>query len=211
MTPLCGQQGRRRIEFGGHSPITNKCSTGTCYAPSYPGTSVVPAFLFKSSDKIFKYQDNTDGFPCKFCEVFMVSLPSSSSKLIRQPLIDRLDSKHPLETQANLIGWPLYMQSCGAHFASMRGRSALLPQQVAGLLHLLPAMRRETQSPAADAAAAVLCPGSAGLPGANRRSASCQRADHQALRMKFRQVHVPSKPIRLRTSNTAVGPRYDLN
>lgn len=68
----------------------------------------------------------------------MGPLPSNptSSELFRQPLIEMLNSKHPLVKLADVIDWPTIEQSFGAHFASTRGRPALPPRLVAGLLYL---------------------------------------------------------------------------
>ncbi len=68
----------------------------------------------------------------------MGPLPShpSSSELFRQPLIEMLNPKHPLVKLADVIDWPTIEQSFGAHFASTRGRPALPPRLVAGLLYL---------------------------------------------------------------------------
>ncbi len=68
----------------------------------------------------------------------MGPLPShpSSSELFRQPLIEMLNPKHPLVKLADVIDWPTIEQSFGAHFASPRGRPALPPRLVAGLLYL---------------------------------------------------------------------------
>ncbi len=68
----------------------------------------------------------------------MGPLPShpSSSELFRQPLIEMLNPKHPLVKLADMIDWPTIERSFGAHFASTRGRPALPPRLVAGLLYL---------------------------------------------------------------------------
>jgi len=68
----------------------------------------------------------------------MGPLPStpSSSELFRQPLIEMLNPKHPLVKLADVIDWPTIERSFGAHFASTRGRPALPPRLVAGLLYL---------------------------------------------------------------------------
>lgn len=68
----------------------------------------------------------------------MGPLPShpSSSELFRQPLIEMLNPKHPLVKLADVIDWTTIEQSFGAHFASTRGRPALPPRLVAGLLYL---------------------------------------------------------------------------
>ncbi len=47
-----------------------------------------------------------------------------------------LNPKHPLLKLADVIDWPTIEQSFGAHFASTRGRPALPPRLVAGLLYL---------------------------------------------------------------------------
>ncbi len=68
----------------------------------------------------------------------MGQLPSnpSSSELFRQPLIEMLNPKHPLVKLADVIDWPTIERSFAAHFASARGRPALPPRLVAGLLYL---------------------------------------------------------------------------
>ena len=68
----------------------------------------------------------------------MGPLPSnpSSSELFRQPLIEMLNPKHPLVKLADVIDWPTIERSFAAHFSSTRGRPALPPRLVAGLLYL---------------------------------------------------------------------------
>ena len=68
----------------------------------------------------------------------MGPLPSNptSSELFRQPLMEMLKPTHPLVKLADVIDWPTIEQSFGAHFASTRGRPALPPRLIAGLLYL---------------------------------------------------------------------------
>lgn len=68
----------------------------------------------------------------------MGPLPSNptSSELFRQPLTEMLKPTHPLVKLADVIDWFTIEQSFGAHFVSTRGRPALPPRLVAGLLYL---------------------------------------------------------------------------
>ena len=68
----------------------------------------------------------------------MGPLPSNptSSELFRQPLMEMLNPSHPLVKLADVIDWSAIEQSFGAHFASTRGRPALPPRLIAGLLYL---------------------------------------------------------------------------
>ena len=68
----------------------------------------------------------------------MGPLPSNptSSELFRQPLTEMLKPTHPLVKLADVIDWSTIDQSFGAHFTSTRGRPALPPRLVAGLLYL---------------------------------------------------------------------------
>jgi IS5 family transposase len=60
----------------------------------------------------------------------------SESQLPRPRLDEQIDLGHPLARLAALIDWDEIERSCGAHFASTRGRPALSPRLVAGLLYL---------------------------------------------------------------------------
>lgn len=63
------------------------------------------------------------------------SLPRSGD-LFRQPLIEQINTKHPLVRLAAVIDWPLIERSFAKHFPSTEGRPALPPRLVAGLLYL---------------------------------------------------------------------------
>jgi IS5 family transposase len=68
----------------------------------------------------------------------MGPLPSnpSSAELFRQPLIEMLSPKHPQVKLADVMDWPTIEHSFGTCLASIRGRPALQPQLVAGLLYM---------------------------------------------------------------------------
>ena len=66
---------------------------------------------------------------------------AQSGELFRQPLIERLNSRHPLVRLAAVIDWQEIERSFGAHFASATGRPALPPRLVAGLLYLQGSLR----------------------------------------------------------------------
>ncbi len=59
----------------------------------------------------------------------------TSSELFRQPLMEMLNPSHPLVKLTDVIDWSAIEQSFGAHFASTRGRPALPPRLIAGLLY----------------------------------------------------------------------------
>lgn len=61
---------------------------------------------------------------------------AQSGELFRQPLIEQLNSRHPLVRLAAVIDWQEIERTFGAHFASTTGRPALPPRLVAGLLYL---------------------------------------------------------------------------
>ena len=61
---------------------------------------------------------------------------SPTGELIRPRLDEQLKMSHPLVRLANLMNWEEIERSFGAHFASNRGRPALSPRLVAGLLYL---------------------------------------------------------------------------
>jgi IS5 family transposase len=61
---------------------------------------------------------------------------SSASQPSRPRLDEQIDLGHPLARLAGLIDWDAIERSFGAHFASTRGRPALSPRLVAGLLYL---------------------------------------------------------------------------
>lgn len=63
-------------------------------------------------------------------------LEAQSGELFRQPLIELLNSRHPLVRLAAVIDWQEIERTFGAHFASTTGRPALPPRLVAGLLYL---------------------------------------------------------------------------
>jgi len=62
-------------------------------------------------------------------------MPSESQPL-RPRLDEQIDLAHPLARLAELIDWGEIEHSFGAHFVSVRGRPALSPRLVAGLLYL---------------------------------------------------------------------------
>ena len=59
-----------------------------------------------------------------------------TGELPRPRLDEQLKMSHPLVRLANLMNWEEIERSFGAHFASSRGRPALSPRLVAGLLYL---------------------------------------------------------------------------
>ncbi|MDB5745141.1 MAG: transposase, family [Polaromonas sp.] len=59
-----------------------------------------------------------------------------TDELHRPRLDEQLKMSHPLVRLANLMNWDEIERSFGAHFASSRGRPALSPRLVAGLLYL---------------------------------------------------------------------------
>lgn len=63
------------------------------------------------------------------------ALPQSG-ELFRQRLDEQLNMRHPLIRLAGLIDWERIEQRFAAHFTSERGRPALPPRLVAGLLYL---------------------------------------------------------------------------
>jgi IS5 family transposase len=64
------------------------------------------------------------------------SKTASPSQATRPRLDEQIDLGHPLARLAALIDWDEIERSFGAHFASTRGRPALSPRLVAGLLYL---------------------------------------------------------------------------
>ena len=60
----------------------------------------------------------------------------SASQVLRPRLDEQIDLAHPLARLAGLIDWEDIERSFGAHFVSTRGRPALPPRLVAGLLYL---------------------------------------------------------------------------
>jgi IS5 family transposase len=60
----------------------------------------------------------------------------STSQALRPRLDEQIDLGHPLARLAALIDWDEIERSFGAHFVSSRGRPALSPRLVAGLLYL---------------------------------------------------------------------------
>lgn len=63
------------------------------------------------------------------------TLPSNG-ELFRQPLAEMLNLAHPLIKLADIINWEEIDQTFRAHFSSTKGRPALSPRLVAGLLYL---------------------------------------------------------------------------
>ena len=61
---------------------------------------------------------------------------SRTDELTRPRLDEQLKMSHPLVRLSKLMNWELIERSFGAHFASNRGRPALSPRLVAGLLYL---------------------------------------------------------------------------
>ena len=59
-----------------------------------------------------------------------------TDELPRPRLDEQLKMSHPLVRLANLMNWEEIERSFGAHFTSSRGRPALSPRLVAGLLYL---------------------------------------------------------------------------
>ena len=60
----------------------------------------------------------------------------SESQPLRPRLDEQIDLAHPLVRLAVLIDWDEIERSLGAYFVSTRGRPALSPRLVAGLLYL---------------------------------------------------------------------------
>lgn len=59
-----------------------------------------------------------------------------SGQLFGYPLLDHLNPRHPLLGLAALIDWPAIERVASASFASKRGRPAVRPRLIAGLLYL---------------------------------------------------------------------------
>lgn len=59
-----------------------------------------------------------------------------TDELPRPRLDEQLNMSHPLVRLANLMNWEKIEGRFGAHFPSSRGRPALRPRLVAGLLYL---------------------------------------------------------------------------
>ena len=56
--------------------------------------------------------------------------------MLRHPLVEMINLKHPLVKLAEVMDWDLIEKAFGSHFASSTGRPALSPRLVAGLLYL---------------------------------------------------------------------------
>jgi IS5 family transposase len=61
---------------------------------------------------------------------------SETSELFRPRLDEQINMRHALVRLAGLIDWDEIERTFGAHFSSRRGRPALPPRLVAGLLYL---------------------------------------------------------------------------
>src|SRR5580765_3728240 len=59
-----------------------------------------------------------------------------SDELFRSRLDEQINMRHPLVRLAGLIDWSEIERTFGAHFSSTRGRPALPPRLIAGLLYL---------------------------------------------------------------------------
>jgi IS5 family transposase len=59
-----------------------------------------------------------------------------SGELFRQTLVEMINLQHPLVKLADIIDWDEINRTFSAHFVSHRGRPALSPRLVAGLLYL---------------------------------------------------------------------------
>jgi IS5 family transposase len=59
-----------------------------------------------------------------------------SGELFRQTLVEMINLQHPLVKLADVIDWDEINRTFSAHFVSPRGRPALSPRLVAGLLYL---------------------------------------------------------------------------
>ncbi|MFY9512519.1 MAG: IS5 family transposase [Rubrivivax sp.] len=64
------------------------------------------------------------------------STPAQTAELFRSRLDEQINMEHPLVKLAALIDWPQIQSSFSAGFTSTRGRPALAPRLVAGLLYL---------------------------------------------------------------------------
>ncbi|CBW74023.1 Transposase [Mycetohabitans rhizoxinica HKI 454] len=60
----------------------------------------------------------------------------SERDLLRQPLREQINLKHPLVRLADLIDWDRLSTAMSASFVSQRGRPATSPRLIAGLLYL---------------------------------------------------------------------------
>ena len=56
--------------------------------------------------------------------------------MLRHPLVEMINLKHPLVKLAEVMDWDLIEKAFGSHFARSTGRPALSPRLVAGLLYL---------------------------------------------------------------------------
>ena len=63
------------------------------------------------------------------------SFPQTAD-LFRQPLLEQINPLHPLVKLSNLIDWAAIEQMASASFTSTRGRPAVSPRLIAGLLYL---------------------------------------------------------------------------
>ncbi len=61
---------------------------------------------------------------------------AGSGDMFRRRLEEQINLKHPLVRLGRLINWDEIERSLVAHFPSQRGRPALTPRLVAGLLYL---------------------------------------------------------------------------
>lgn len=59
-----------------------------------------------------------------------------SGDLLRQPLREQINLKHPIVQLADLMGWPRIEAVCSSSFTSGRGRPATSPRLIAALLYL---------------------------------------------------------------------------
>lgn len=67
---------------------------------------------------------------------FTIPLQKSPPDLFRPRLDEQINMKHPLVRLAGLIDWEEIHRTFAGHFTSGRGRPALSPRLVAGLLYL---------------------------------------------------------------------------
>ena len=77
-------------------------------------------------------------FLANFVEVFVGPKPEMpySGQLFGFPLLEHLDQRHPLLQLAALIDWDAINRVPSEPFQSKRGRPAVRPRLIAGLLYL---------------------------------------------------------------------------
>ncbi len=68
--------------------------------------------------------------------------PPEQNDLLRPQLVDMIDQRHELVKLAALIDWEVFEREWTGFFPSVKGRPAVEPRLVAGLLYLQDAYRQ---------------------------------------------------------------------